>query len=177
MARLSSDLLTQAGLLARKERRKPLQASLRRALSTTYYALFHFMIEESTRMMIGSSARSENLRKLAARAFIHGKMKSVCEQFAKPTPRPLLATFWSSLQPYMNSDLQQICATFVDMQALRHEADYDMAQIFLRSEAVNAVKRTGDAMSAWKRLTQQNEELARLFVVCLMLWPALDGRQ
>ena len=41
------DLLRQALQLVRKEPRNPKQASLRRAVSTAYYALFHLLISEA----------------------------------------------------------------------------------------------------------------------------------
>ena len=41
------DLLEQAKHLASRERTKPKQASLRRAVSTAYYALFHLLISEA----------------------------------------------------------------------------------------------------------------------------------
>src|ERR1035438_5650076 len=44
----AEDLLEQAYHLARRERTKPRQASLRRAISTAYYALFHLLIREAT---------------------------------------------------------------------------------------------------------------------------------
>jgi hypothetical protein len=44
---LPRDLLDQADLLASKERRRPKQVSLRRAISTAYYALFHLLIEDA----------------------------------------------------------------------------------------------------------------------------------
>jgi uncharacterized protein (UPF0332 family) len=40
------DLLEQALHLAKREKKKPRQASLRRAVSTAYYALFHLLIHE-----------------------------------------------------------------------------------------------------------------------------------
>jgi len=45
---LAKDLLDQANRLARSEKSKPKQASLRRAVSTAYYALFHLLIAEAT---------------------------------------------------------------------------------------------------------------------------------
>jgi uncharacterized protein (UPF0332 family) len=48
MASFADDLLQQAYHLARKERLNPRQASLRRAVSTAYYALFHLLIDEAT---------------------------------------------------------------------------------------------------------------------------------
>jgi hypothetical protein len=40
---LAHDLLEQARFLVGRERRKPKQASLRRAVSTAYYAAFHLL--------------------------------------------------------------------------------------------------------------------------------------
>jgi len=40
-------LLEQAHHLAKRERNRPRQASLRRAVSTAYYALFHLLISEA----------------------------------------------------------------------------------------------------------------------------------
>ncbi len=42
---LSRDLLKQARILARKEPKKPLQASLRRSVSASYYAIFHLLVD------------------------------------------------------------------------------------------------------------------------------------
>jgi uncharacterized protein (UPF0332 family) len=41
----AEDLLRQAFLLLHKEPKTPTQASLRRSVSTAYYALFHLLIE------------------------------------------------------------------------------------------------------------------------------------
>jgi uncharacterized protein (UPF0332 family) len=41
-------LLEQAKHLANREKKRPRQASLRRAVSTAYYALFHLLIYEAT---------------------------------------------------------------------------------------------------------------------------------
>lgn len=43
------DLLQQAYDLASKEPENPKQTSLRRAVSTAYYALFHLLIDEGCR--------------------------------------------------------------------------------------------------------------------------------
>ena len=48
---LHPELLKQARFLARREPRKPVQASLRRSVSASYYALFHLLVDEATRLM------------------------------------------------------------------------------------------------------------------------------
>jgi len=54
---LPHDLLAQARLLATKEPRRPKDASLRRAVSTAYYALFHLLTDEASRFLISGSSR------------------------------------------------------------------------------------------------------------------------
>ena len=50
---LAADLLEQARHLVRWESREPLgQASLRRGVSTAYYALFHLLIEDAAAMVV-----------------------------------------------------------------------------------------------------------------------------
>ena len=53
---LHAELLKQARFLARKERKKPTQASLRRSVSASYYAIYHFLIDEATRLMLAGRA-------------------------------------------------------------------------------------------------------------------------
>jgi hypothetical protein len=52
----ADDLPEQAYHLGRRERKNPIQASLRRAVSTAYYALFHLLIDEA--VAIGRSSAS-----------------------------------------------------------------------------------------------------------------------
>ena len=41
------DLLEQARILAKLDVKKPKQANLRRAVSSAYYAVFHFLVHEA----------------------------------------------------------------------------------------------------------------------------------
>ncbi len=50
------DLLEQAQHLAQREPKRPKQASLRRAISSAYYALFHLLISEA--VGVGPSAET-----------------------------------------------------------------------------------------------------------------------
>ena len=70
---LAEDLLEQAFLLLNKESKNPKQASLRRAVSTAYYALFHLLIQEASANWIRKDTRDH-----LARAFEHRTMKQAC---------------------------------------------------------------------------------------------------
>ena len=65
------DLLRQALYLVHKEPRNPKQASLRRGVSTAYYALFHLLIGEAV-----ANWNVVSLRAALGRAFDHGIMKA-----------------------------------------------------------------------------------------------------
>ena len=70
----ADDLLEQAEFLANREPVQPKQASLRRAVSKAYYALFHLLIDEA----VGNWGIAGQCSVLA-RTFDHAKMKNVCE--------------------------------------------------------------------------------------------------
>ena len=104
------DLLEQAFDLARKEPEEPKQASLRRAVSTAYYALFHLLIDEAV-----SKWSVERQRSILARTFEHGRMKAICDDVQKTAKSggPVLP------------ELYIVARSFIQLQQHRHTADYD----------------------------------------------------
>jgi len=179
MARIGRDLVSQARMLAGYERRRPRQATVRRAISTAYYGLFHFLIEESTALICGAGQEDQHLRQLASRAFVHVKMRSVCREFVKPNPQDvhdLLQPFWSRLGIANNHQVRLVAQTFIDLQDDRHTADYDPSVSFSRQDALNAALRADTAVNAWRQLKTANPQIARLFAIALILWPSLAGR-
>jgi len=67
------DLLEQAHHLANREPKRPKQASLRRAVSSAYYALFHLLAWEVSR-----NWKRPAERVTLARMLDHSPMKKVC---------------------------------------------------------------------------------------------------
>ena len=179
MARIGRDLVTQARMLTRCEPRRPKQATLRRAISTAYYGLFHFLIEESTALLFGTGQVDTAFRQMAARAFIHGKMKSVCAEFVKTNPKQvhsLLQPFWQRFGIANNHQAPLIAKDFIDLQDERHTADYDLTVSFSRQDALNAITRAERALTAWRQMRIANPDICRLFAMSLILWPSLSGR-
>jgi hypothetical protein len=177
MARLSLDLLAQARDLARRQPRRPKQASLRRSISASYYALYHFLAEEATKLAVGTAHNRTELRQFAGRALVHGKMKNVCQEVTKPTPKSdLLEPFWPKLHVADSVDIKTVAGAFINLQELRHAADYDLTRAFSRQDAETAADQAKDAIDAWNRVRAANEQLALLFALSLMLWPGLAGK-
>lgn len=166
---LHHDLLRQARHLATKEPRRPLQASLRRALSAAYYSLFHLLVDEAVRRMV--SASWHPLRDCLKRAFDHGTMKTVAQQFANDSVAPRLSPGLQSesLQP----ELMRVAETFVDLQQARHDADYNTAWRASRSGTMGLIEQTEEAFLLWR--TVRRTVQADTFLVGLLAHDKMRG--
>jgi uncharacterized protein (UPF0332 family) len=155
---LHHDLIEQAFHLAVREPKKPRQASLRRAISTAYYSLFHLLREDATKKFFPNAPA--NLRAKAGRAISHGEAKSVCEIFAKSGIKDLTTS-------PIETDLADVASKFNELQEARHKADYDLTETFDRVQALGHIQRAKDAIAAWARVRHfpnANVFLAALFL-------------
>lgn len=170
------DLLAQARHLATWEQRKPKQASLRRSVSTAYYALFHFISDESAKLFIGAANQEKSRRDLARRSIAHARIKEVCTEFQKKTPRILLQPFWEQSGIIDDVNFSDLCGSFIDLQKARHAADYDFLGPVSRSSALDACDRASRAIKAWTNLRQKKPQALLLFAMTVLLWPGLSSR-
>lgn len=148
----ADDLLEQAYHLANRETASPKQASLRRAVSTAYYALFHLLIDDA----VGKWA-VERQRSALARTFDHSKMKGVSEDVVKSTKSG------SNLPP----DLNAVAHNFIQLQQHRHTADYDNSKNWSHKEVFTVLDLATDAFSAWRRVC--GEDAAQDYLLQLFL--------
>jgi hypothetical protein len=72
------DLFSQAETLAKLDPKKPKQANLRRAVSSAYYAVFHYLVHEACCVQIGTQHSQAPYRNALGRAFVHTVMKQAC---------------------------------------------------------------------------------------------------
>ena len=146
------DLLEQAYDLANKETTNPKQASLRRAVSTAYYALFHLLIDEAV-----SKWAVERQRSVLARTFEHAKMKAVCNE------RIQTAQSGSIVLP----ELLVVARNFIQLQQHRHIADYDNSKKWSRVEVIDVLTLASDAFLAWQAVRM--EDAAQDYLLQLFL--------
>ena len=146
------DLLQQAYDLASKESENPKQASLRRAVSTAYYALFHLLIDEAV-----SKWAIERQRSAIARIFEHRAMKGICND--------TMHNFKGSGN--VPSELYTVAQNFIQLQEHRYTADYDNSKQWSRSDVLNALTLATDAFYAWSVVRSQ--DAAQDFLLQLFL--------
>jgi len=150
----ADDLLEQAYHLARRERKHPKQASLRRAVSTAYYALFHLLIDDA----VGNWGIVRQ-RSILARTFDHGKMRSVCDDHVK--------RFYSAGSPAAGLQLMNVAQTFAELQQRRHTADYDNAFRWSQTYAIEQIDQASAAFGDWRAIRATDE--AQDFLLTLFL--------
>jgi hypothetical protein len=163
---LATDLLAQATLLAKIDSGKPKQANLRRALSAAYYAIFHLLIDDGS-ASVGSRLSAAGKAKVR-RAFAHADMKSVCSQYAKASlPGSIHAQIAPLLSAPIDPDLKFVAETFVDLQEVRHLADYDLAHKFSRVDVLASIDSATIAFTNWKKV--RSSANAQVFLIDLLL--------
>jgi hypothetical protein len=142
---LHQELLSLARELVNRNPAAPVDADLRRGVSTAYYALFHLLVHEATIHLVAIPA----LRPRIARSFDHRVMKVVCQEYAKLTPNAagLLKTASGEVVP---PEIRMIAGAFETLQQARQEADYNIAAIITASQAGVNVKNAEDAFANWE---------------------------
>lgn len=165
----AADLLVQARLLATKEPRRPKQASLRRAVSTGYYALFHLLVAEAAGLFRGG----ESIRRVVARTPSHGEMNAAAKSVGGGTFPSALARAAGG-KAAVPPRLRNVASTFVDLQQARHEADYDLDRVFSKGETKDLLDQVDGAFRDWARVRKTAE--ARAFLVGLLFFNTLKGR-
>jgi len=167
------DLLQQAQQLATVDPLKPRQANLRRAVSAAYYALFHALVDEACRGVMGSQHDQGAYRYVLGRAFAHGTMKLACTSFAGGT---LKAVVTKGLPPTFKipSEIKRIAGAFAELQEKRHLADYDLTERFSRSDVLALIEQAELAIQDFANLPTSNER--KFFLACLWAWGNLANR-
>ena len=139
--------------LAASRSGRPRLTNLRRAVSTTYYALFHCLAECCANMLIGGTGadRSEAAWRQAYRALQHGLAGKHCEH------KQNIERFPGEIQDFAN--------VFVDMQKKRHSADYDPGAAFSKLEVLQGISEAENVIRSFGRVPAKDR---RAFAVYLL---------
>jgi hypothetical protein len=149
------DLLSQSLQLVHTS--PPTQASLRRAVSTADYAVFHLLIAEAT-----SNWSNASLRTALGRAFDHGTMKTASNRTVQATASP-----GAGEDPTILAKLRNVAQTFSQLQEGRHFADYDLTTDLDPTDALNQVKSAEKVFITWP--TIRDTLIAQRYLVSLVV--------
>lgn len=155
------DLLELAQQLAELHNENPHQASLRRAVSTAYYALFHLLISEAT-----ANWAREELRGKLGRCFDHGPMKNASEATVAQIRRDLKANAIGPMQKTIATHLNTIAKAFIQAQERRNEADYNTDKEWTPVEVATHIASVSEAFKTWNAI--RGEVAAQAYLVSLL---------
>lgn len=136
---MHDDLLDIADQLARLDSGRPRQASLRRAVSTAYYALFHALAHLCADTLVGWR-KPWSFVVPVYRTLDHTRSKEVFKEMVRH-----------------GGDAGLIGGTFIQLQQYRHTADYD-PETFprSRSETLDLIDEVRKAMTCIKALSPED---------------------
>jgi len=151
---LPHDLLVTARDLANSSPGKPRQAHLRRAVSTTYYAMFHALARCCADLLIGGpgSRRSEEAWIQVYRALDHSSVKDTCTK-----KKSVLSKFPKEIQDFAN--------IFLQMQIKRHDADYNPDGTVFKSAVLTDIAIVEAAIEGFNKAPLKDRRAFAAFVM------------
>lgn len=131
----------------------PSQASLRRAVSTTYYALFHCMAENCADMLVGTIAinRRESAWQQAYRALQHGTLKSRCDN--------------TRMMQAFPAEIQRFGEQILYLQPRRERADYDPSGTLEQSVVIRDIEDTEQRIQDFRQAPERDRRAFAAYVL------------
>lgn len=140
------DLVDSAG------RGRPREVNLRRAVSTTYYALFHCLADCCANMLAGNAQdnRSRPAWRQTYRALQHTTARNRCR-------RNTINRFPSAIRNFAK--------LFVSTQMKRHSADYDPDATFLKSDVIQDIDEAENAIMRFNEAPRNDRRAFAIYVL------------
>ena len=123
----------------------PTQADLRRAISTAYYAVFHTLAASNAELIAGQpqSSISTYAWERVYRRLDHGRAQNNLRAVLNLLSPP--GAFFAR--------------TFIELQGMRQEADYDPNFSITRTRTLNTIAEAETAIRNFAQLTQEERRL------------------
>ena len=132
---------------------RPRQTELCRAVSATYYAMFHALALCGANMLAGTTRanRSQPAWRQTYRALEHGPARNQCSNTA------VMARF--------PQEIQDFGELFTSMQRLRHYADYDPEARFTRDRVLQLIDETARIIDRFDNVSTQDRRAFAILVL------------
>ena len=134
-------------------RGRPRDTNLRRAVSTTYYALFHCLAQSGANLIVGGEGATRSLPawRQAYRALDHGSVRQRCEKHSIISRFP--------------DEIRSLASRFVIMQKHRHDADYDPNANFFKSQVLDMISMAEEAIARFQRSPRKDRRAFAVYVL------------
>jgi len=141
---------------------EPRQTDLRRALSDTYYGMFHFVLTAAADMVVGAAGRTTPWYALVYRSVDHARLRWLCDQLSAKNPQLAFVPVggFGSI-----ADFARITRNLYE---LRIQADYDPSGDFTPDGTRIAIS---DAREAIKLFQRASVDQQQAFLTLLLFKP------
>jgi hypothetical protein len=136
---------------------------LRRAVSTIYYAVFHFVAQSAADCFVGRANVQTARYAMIYRAFEHTHLRRICLDLSKPTPSEKVRR--SLGRSYASEGIRRFAEILPDLQEDRHLADYHPTQTFEPNDVASLVAAAETAIAAFSNADPEE----RADVLALMM--------
>jgi hypothetical protein len=162
------DLLQFAQEIASLHPDEAHQPSLRRAVSTGYYALFHLLISEAT-----ANCNDPQFRATLARLFDHGPMKQASDKKLSELNDFFDRRPQEGPERTIKYHLYNVAETFSQAQQDRNEADYNLSREGQPTQVSLLLEAIADAFRSWNKI--RDEPAARDYLISML--PSRERKQ
>jgi hypothetical protein len=133
-------------------------------------------VNEACCAQIGTQHDQAPFRHVLGRAFTHAVMKGACRSFEGGTLKAKVAKGLplSDGAYKIPREIQDLAATFVELQEKRHLADYDLTERFSRSDVLTLIEQAKNHVNVFSDLPSSNDK--KFFLACLWAWKELSKR-
>jgi len=180
MATYDQELLQAArSLLSRRpgQRGRLPGARVRRSISTTYYAIFHFLLEEVCRRITGTRNELRVRRRILARTISHRGLRTALDKIRGAQINQTVQAFFQAgaagLPATAPLFAQNLARAFIDAQTKRESADYDLNEPLSETDARLLRLRVRRAIRNWRAA---NSSMDRDFKHALYILILLRGQ-
>ncbi len=144
----------------------PRQADIRRAISVTYYAAFHYILTRAADQIIGKTKRNDNLYALVYRSVDHRRLKDICVEFKKPIMPDKFKRYLDINS--IGENIQAFSSAIIDLQEKRNSADYDPTERVTIVDALFAIEIARRAIRGFEHASEQRQ---KAFLTLLLFSP------
>jgi hypothetical protein len=162
------DLLQFAQEMANLHPGEAHQPSLRRAVSTGYYALFHLLISDAV-----ANCTDPQFRATLARMFDHGPMKQASDRKLSELNDFFNRQPLEGPEHTIKDHLYNVAETFSQAQQDRNEADYNLLREWQPTQVSLVLEGIADAFKSWSII--RDEPAARDYLISML--PSRERRQ
>lgn len=127
-------------------------------MSTSYYGLFHFILSEVADRTVGTGNALRVRRRLLVRTVTHKGAKLALGRVRGSAIDTSVQVYFGLGTASAPDFARNLANTFVDAQAKRLDADYDLNAILSEDDARVLLDRIKDDIAGWRNAKSQSDK-------------------